>query len=145
MIMRVAVVVSRYNETITRALLEGALRTFRKHKVASAPKDIVWVPGAFEIPLAVQALARSRKYDAVIALGCVLKGETLHNHYISRSVAQALMDIGLETKIPVAFGVLTPNSLKQAKARSGKGSANKGEEAAEAAIEMAQTLKGLRS
>ena len=142
--MRLAVVVSRYNENITRGLLEGALRTFRKHGISSGLKDTVWVPGAFEIPLAAQTLARTRKYAAVIALGCVLKGETSHHHYISKSVAQALMDIGLETNVPVAFGVLTPNSMKQAKARSGKGSGNKGEEAAEAAIEMARSLQRLK-
>ena len=140
--MRFAVVVSRDNLNITQGLLDGALETFRKNKIA-APK-IVWVPGAFEIPLAVQGLAQRKKYDAVLALGCILKGETSHNHYIAESMVHALMRIGLEQKIPVAFGVLTPNTLSQARSRSSKGSANKGMEAAEAAIEMAELFKRIQ-
>ncbi len=142
--MKIAIVVSRYNENITRALLEGSLRTLKKHGIKHEERDTVWVPGAFEVPLAVKVLAESKKYQGVIALGCVLKGETSHNHYISRSAAQALMDIGLETNVPVAFGILTPDNMKQALARSGKGTSNKGEEAAEAVIEMAGLLKNLK-
>ena len=143
--MRVAIVVSRYNQFITQGLLEGALGALRKRGFKPGPKDVIWVPGAFELPLAAKILAQSRRVDAVIALGCVLKGETLHNHYISEAAAHGLMRVSLETGIPVAFGVLTPNSIKQAKERSGIGAANKGTETARAAIEMARLLKTLKA
>lgn len=142
--MKFAVVVSRYNHPITQGLLNGALAAFRAHKIPQASVKVIWVPGAFEIPFAVKKLAGTGNPNAVIALGCVLKGETPHNHYISETVARALMRIALETGIPVSFGVLTPNTLAQARARSGKSSANKGAEAAEAAIEMAELLKSFK-
>ncbi len=141
--MRVALVISRYNENITRGLLDGALAVLKTRAVKVHPNDIVWVPGAFEIPLAVQAAAKSGVYDAVIALGCVMKGETMHDQCIAQAAAQGLMRIMLKTGVPVAFGILTPNTLAQAKARAGKGTANKGMESAEAALEMAGLLKTL--
>jgi 6,7-dimethyl-8-ribityllumazine synthase len=138
--MKFGIVVSRYNQNITQGLLDGALRILKKEKLAS---ETVWVPGAFEIPLAAQKMARSKKFAGILCLGCVLQGETPHNHYIANSVSKAIMKIMLETGLPVAFGVLTPNTMKQAQARSGKGSMNKGAESAEAAIELARTLRKL--
>ncbi|OGR85312.1 MAG: 6,7-dimethyl-8-ribityllumazine synthase [Elusimicrobia bacterium RIFCSPLOWO2_01_FULL_54_10] len=139
--MRIGVVVSRFNQNITQGLLDGAMTILIKRGVILQSNDVVWVPGAFELPAAVLAMAQSKKYNAVIALGCVLKGETLHNQYIAEAAAQGLMQVIIKTGVPVAFGVLTPNTLAQAKARSGKGTANKGVEAAEAALEMASLLK----
>ena len=135
--MRIGIAVSRYNENITRGLLAGASRLLAKRGVKLGLKDTVWVPGAFELPAAALLLARSKRYDAVIALGCILKGETSHNQYIAEAAAYGLMQVMLQTGIPVAFGVLTPNTMAQAKARSGKGTSNKGMECAEAALEMA--------
>jgi 6,7-dimethyl-8-ribityllumazine synthase len=135
-----AIVVSRYNQSVTQRLLEGAISALKRNDVPWSSLEIVWVPGAYEIPLAALKLAQTRKYSAVICLGCVMKGETLHNHYISESVAHGLMRIQLSTGIPVTFGVLTPNNQKQALARSENNSANKGTEAAEAAFEMVELL-----
>ena len=140
--MRVGIAISRYNQNITRGLLAGALGVLAKRGVRVRAEDEVWVPGAYELPLAVQAMAKSRKYDAVIALGCILKGETAHNEYIARAAAEGLMRVMLDTGVPVAFGVLTPDTMAQARARSGKGTANKGMECAEAALEMAALLRG---
>lgn len=140
--MRIGIAVSRYNENITRGLLEGARAALEKRGFTIQPKDEVWVPGAFELPAAVQAMAQSKRYDAVIALGCILKGETSHNLYIAQAVAQGLMRVMIDTGVPVAFGVLTPNTMAQAKARAGKGTSNKGTECAEAALEMAALFHG---
>jgi 6,7-dimethyl-8-ribityllumazine synthase len=142
--MRIGIVVSRYNENVTRGLLEGARAALAKHGLKIYPNDEVWVPGAFELPAAVQAMARSKRHDAVIALGCILKGETSHNRYIAQAVAQGLMRVMLDSGVPVAFGVLTPNTLAQARARAGKGTSNKGTECAEAVLEMADILKTLK-
>lgn len=142
--IKAAVVVSRFNQGITQSLLEGSLRVFKKHGIAESSVKVVWVPGAFEIPLAALKLARSKKYAAVVCLGCVLKGETDHNKYIAEAAAQGIMDVSLQTGIPIAFGILTPDSLEQARERSGNGSANKGEESAEAVLEMVRTLSEVR-
>ena len=140
--MRIGIAVSRYNQNITQGLLEGARGVLKKRGVKIHPNDEIWVPGAFELPAAALVLAKSGRYDAVIALGCILKGETSHNHYIAQAVAQGLMRVMLDSGVPVAFGVLTPDTLAQAKARSGKGTSNKGTECAEAALEMAVLLHG---
>lgn len=142
--VKAAVVVSRFNQGITQSLLEGALRVFKRNNIPEASVKVVWVPGAFELPLAALKLARSKKYAAVVCLGCVIKGETDHNKYISEAAAQGIMNVSLQTGIPVAFGILTPDSLEQARARSGNGSANKGEESAEAVLEMVRTLSEVR-
>lgn len=105
---------------------------------------IVWVPGAFEIPFMALTLAQSKKYAAVVCLGCVLQGETSHNRYISESAATGIMLASLKTGVPITFGILTPNTMDQAMKRSDKGSANKGSEAMEAAIEMAETVGDIR-
>lgn len=130
------IVVSRFNQGITQQLLDGALRAFKENRIPASDVRVVWVPGAFEIPLAAQRLASSKKFSAVIGLGCVLKGQTDHNRYISQACADGLMRVMLDTGVPVAFGVLTPDTLKQARERAGRDSANKGSEAAYAALEM---------
>ena len=142
--MNYAVVVSRYNQNITDNLLRGALDTFKRHKVKPETVQTFWVPGAFEIPQAAMKLAKSKKFQAIVCLGCVLKGETDHNRFISEATASAIMRIGLETGVVTTFGVLTPNDMKQAVARSGKNSANKGMEAAEAAVEMVELFQGMK-
>ena len=142
--MKIGIVVSRYNQNITQALLDGAKTVLKKSGVKVDANDVAWVPGSFELPVAVAAMASSKKYGAVIALGCILKGETSHNHYIALAVAEGLMQVMLSTGIPVTFGVLTTDTMGQAKARAGKGTANKGMEAAEAALEMAGIIPKLK-
>lgn len=135
-----AIVVSRYNQGVTQRLLEGAIAVFKRNGVPWSAIEIVWVPGAYEIPLTALKLAQTRKFAAIVCLGCVLKGETMHNHYISEATAHGLMRVQLLTGVPTTFGVLTPNNMKQAMARAENNSANKGTEAAEAAFEMAELL-----
>ncbi len=140
---RWAVVVSRYNETITSKLLEGAISTLTGHGVDTAAIDVVWAPGAFELPLLVDRLAGSRHYVAVLALGAVIRGETTHDRHINRAVSLALMETGIHSGIPVAFGLLTCETLEQAIHRSGGNVGNKGSECAEAVLEMVSLLKKL--
>ncbi|TAL10868.1 MAG: 6,7-dimethyl-8-ribityllumazine synthase [Nitrospirae bacterium] len=141
--LRFAVIRSRFNEDVTKRLLEGALDALRTGGARDESIDVVVVPGAFEIPLIAAKLARSRRYDALICLGAVIRGETPHFDYISaevsRGVARAAYDYGL----PVIFGVLTADTDAQADARSGKGGPNRGYEAAVSAIEMANLMKRL--
>jgi 6,7-dimethyl-8-ribityllumazine synthase len=140
-----AVVVSRYNESITRNLLRGALETFAARGVADDDVDVVWVPGAWEIPLVVRRLADARRYGAILCLGAVIRGETTHDEHINRQVSLSLGKIALDTGVPVLFGVLTCNSLEQAINRSGGSAGNKGVECAEAALEMVSLLAKLPS
>ena len=141
--MRFGIVVSRYNQSVTEKLLAGALKTLKSKGVAGDSIHVEWVPGAFEIPIAAQKLAETKKFAAIIALGCVLKGKTSHNAYISQAAASGIMDVSLKTGTPIAFGVLTPDNMKQARERSGPDSANKGTESAEAAYEMAHLFARL--
>lgn len=131
------VVVSRWNETITNALWEGCRETLLKHGVAQENLFLEWVPGAFELPVGARLLLGRRKLDAVICLGCVIKGETAHNEYINHAVATGLVNLGLTTGKPVIFGVLTPNDQQQALDRAGGKHGNKGVEAAQTALQMA--------
>jgi 6,7-dimethyl-8-ribityllumazine synthase len=133
---RIAVVVSEYNEPITSALLKGCLETLKKYGVKDKSIFIEMTPGAYELPLAARWMYDKKKADAVIALGCVIKGDTDHDIYINTSVSQALMSLCLETKAPFVFGVITPNSLQQAKDRAGGKHGNKGVECAVAALKM---------
>src|SRR5579864_8388286 len=128
---RFAIVASEYNSVITDRLIEGAKRALK----AQGEVALIRVPGSFEIPLAVKQAAVSEKYDGIVALGCVLRGETPHFDYISRSVSEGLQSVALETGIPIGFGVLTVLTVEQAMDRSGE-SGNKGFEAATAALEM---------
>ena len=140
---RFAIVVSRYNESITAKLLAGSTQTLADRGVAEDAIDIVWVPGAWEIPLVAHRLAHSLRYAAVICLGAVIRGETTHDQHINRQVSGSLGQIALETGIPVLMGVLTCNSLEQAIHRAGGNMGNKGVESAEAALEMADLLARL--
>ncbi len=142
--LRFAVAVADFNAPITDRLLEGCLETLRAAGAAEKDLRVVRVPGAFELPLACLSLARAKRYAAVIALGCVIRGETPHDRYICQAVARGLMDAGLQTGVPVLFGVLTPLNEKQAWDRAGKGPGNKGREAALAALQMARFMKGAK-
>jgi 6,7-dimethyl-8-ribityllumazine synthase len=140
---RFAIVVSRFNEGITGALREGAVAALREAGAADGDIDVLDVPGAFELPQAARALAETAKFDAVICLGCVIRGATPHFEYISSAAAHGVMDAAGETGVPMAFGVLTTDTEAQAQERSGPGSDNKGREAAAAAIEMAVLFRKL--
>jgi 6,7-dimethyl-8-ribityllumazine synthase len=137
---RFAIVVSRYNEHITGKLLTGAVETLCAAGVIESAIDVAWVPGAWEIPLVAQRFARSQQYVAVLCLGAVIKGETTHDEHINRQVSLSLGQISLETGLPVLFGVLTCNSVEQAIHRSGGNVGNKGQECAQAALEMVRLL-----
>jgi len=142
---RFAIVVSRYNEHITAKLLTGAVETLRAGGVSDEAIDVAWVPGAWEIPLVAQRLALSKKYAAVLCLGAVIKGETTHDEHINRQVSASLGQIVLESGLPVLFGVLTCNTVEQAIHRAGGNVGNKGQECAEAALEMVRLLAKLPS
>jgi len=137
---RFAIVVARYNEHITGKLLAGAVETLRAAGIADDAIDVAWVPGAWEIPLVAQRMARSQKYAAVLCLGAVIRGETTHDEHINRQVSLSVGQLALETGLPVLFGVLTCNTLEQAIHRAGGNMGNKGVECAEAALEMVRLL-----
>ena len=141
--LKVSIVVSRFNEFITRKLLGGAQDALIRHGVADADVDICWVPGSFEIPLVAKKLADSKKYNAVICLGTVIRGETTHADYINAEVSKGIARASLDSGIPVAFGVITADTLEQAIERAGAKQGNKGFDAAVNAIEMANLLKKL--
>jgi 6,7-dimethyl-8-ribityllumazine synthase len=138
-----AVVVSRYNEMVTRRLLDGALGTFKEYGVPEERILVAWVPGAFEIPLVADRLARSGRYAAVCCLGAVIQGETSHHEYINQQVSRSMMETAVSSGVPVLFGVLTCPSMELALDRAGGKAGNKGSEAALAAIEMVNLLKKL--
>ena len=138
--LRVAVVVGRFNQLICAKLLEGAAAALARRGALPDDVHVAWVPGAFEIPLAVRALAGSGRYDAVVALGVVLRGGTPHFDYVCRSVTDGVREAMRDTGVPIAFGVLTCDDVDQAFARAGGDEGNKGAEAALAAIEMARLL-----
>jgi 6,7-dimethyl-8-ribityllumazine synthase len=138
-----AIVVSRYNEVVTRKLLEGALATFKHHGVEEGRITVAWVPGSFEIPLVADRLAHSGRFAAVCCLGAVIQGQTSHHEYLNHQVSRAIMDTAIASGVPVLFGVLTCPSMELAMARAGGQSGNKGSEAALAAIEMANLLQKL--
>jgi len=140
---RVAVVAGRFNEYITKHLVEGCLDTLERHGVPRDRVDLVWVPGAFEIPTAARRLAKRGDVDAIIALGCVIRGETPHFDHICRETARGIAEVGRRTGVPTIFGVLTVDTLEQAIERAGTKLGNKGREAAEAAIEMANLVRSL--
>jgi 6,7-dimethyl-8-ribityllumazine synthase len=131
---RFAVVVSRFNESITSRLLDGAVQTLAAHGVADDRIDVVWVPGAFEIPTAANRLAASGRYAAVLCLGAVIRGETTHDRHINRAVSTALCEIGVHYGLPVLFGILTCDTLDQAVARSGGQTPTTGKDAAQASL-----------
>lgn len=141
--LRIAVVVGRFNEFITSKLLGGAQDALNRHGVEENNVDIVWVPGAFEIPLVAKKLVDTNKYDAVITLGTVIRGATTHYDYVCNEVAKGVAAISLQTGIPVIFGVLTTENIEQAIERAGTKAGNKGYESAVSAIEMANLLRSI--
>lgn len=138
------IVASRFNEFITARLLDGALDALRRHGADEDKITVARVPGSFEIPLVAKRMAASRQYDAVICLGTVIRGATPHFEYIASEVAKGVAMAGLETGVPIAFGVLTTDSIEQAVERAGTKAGNKGFDAACAAIEMANLLRELK-
>ncbi|KAC69060.1 6,7-dimethyl-8-ribityllumazine synthase [Staphylococcus aureus VET0254R] len=141
--LKVAIVVSRFNDFITGRLLEGAKDTLIRHDVNEDNIDVAYVPGAFEIPLVAKKLASSGNYDAVITLGCVIHGATSHYDYVCNEVAKGVSKVNDQTNVPVIFGILTTESIEQAVERAGTKAGNKGAEAAVSAIEMANLLKSI--
>ncbi|HDE9706380.1 TPA: 6,7-dimethyl-8-ribityllumazine synthase [Staphylococcus aureus] len=141
--LKVAIVVSRFNDFITGRLLEGAKDTLIRHDVNEDNIDVAYVPGAFEIPLVAKKLASSGNYDAVITLGCVIRGATSHYDYVCNEVAKGISKVNDQTNVPVIFGILTTESIEQAVERAGTKAGNKGAEAAVSAIEMANLLKSI--
>jgi 6,7-dimethyl-8-ribityllumazine synthase len=143
--LNVGIVVSRFNEFITRRLLDGAVDCLRRHGASENSIDVVYCPGAFEIPQVAQRLAQSGKYDAVICLGCIIRGETPHFEYVANAASTGIARVAVHAVIPVVFGVLTTDNLEQAIERAGSKGGNKGWEAALAAIELANLWKKLSS
>lgn len=139
--LRIAIVVSRWNDIITQRLLEGAIDTLSRHGVQASDVDTAWVPGSFELPVVAKKFAQSSRYDAVIALGCVIRGSTSHYDHVTSGVTSGIAQVGIHTGIPCIFGVVTTESIEQAIERAGSKMGNKGSEAALAAIEMATLLK----
>lgn len=142
--LKVAIVASRYNDNIVAALIEGACSAWRARGGSEATLRVERVPGAFELPLAAQALAQGGQLDAVVALGCVIRGETAHFDYIAASCANGLQQAMLQTGVPISFGVLTVNTLAQALERAAADPSNKGAEALETALAMATLLRRLK-
>ena len=141
--LKFGVVVSRFNDFITAKLLEGAQDALVRHGVRQEDIDVARVPGAFEIPLAAQRLAQTKKYDAIVCLGAVIRGGTPHFEYIAAEVSKGIARVGLDTGLPVSFGIITADTLEQAIERAGTKQGNKGFDAAVDAIEMASLLKGI--
>ena len=139
--LRFGIVASRFNELIVSKLISGAVDGLVRHGTKEEDISLIWVPGAFEIPLAAKKMAQSGKYDGIICLGAVIRGATPHFEYVSNEVAKGVAAVGLELEMPIAFGVLTTDSIEQAVERAGTKAGNKGYDAAISAIEMANVLK----
>ena len=142
---RVAILVSRYNELITAKLLDGALACCAESGVPAEEVDVVWLPGAFELPAAAAAAAESGRYGCIVALGAVIRGETPHFEYVAGAAANGLTEVSVRYAMPVGFGVLTVDTLEQAIARAGGSAGNTGHEAAAAALGAAAAVERLRS
>ena len=141
--VRVAVLVSRFNEVVTTRLLDGARQCLREKGVPDGRVDVIWVPGAFELPVVAEAAATSGRYAALVALGCVIRGETAHFEYVAGEATRGLGNVALAHQLPIGFGVLTTETLEQALARAGGAAGNKGYEAADAALTTADVLAQL--
>jgi len=139
--LKIGIVVSRFNEFINRKLLDGAHDCLLRHGVADDAIDVLWVPGAFEIPVAARRMVSTGRYDAVLCLGTVIRGATPHFEYIAAEVSKGVAQVGLQTGLPVIFGVLTTDSIEQAIERAGTKSGNKGWDAALAGIEMVNLFR----
>ena len=141
---RFTIVASRYHDELTEDLVEGAIKTLESFGAKGADINTVWVPGSFEIPLAAHAVAQHQKVDAILCLGVIIKGETRHDQYIAQEVARGISGVAHASGLPVVFGVLTTETLEQAKARAGGSKGHKGVEAAETAVIMIQTLEQIK-
>ena len=139
--LKIGIVIARFNEFITNKLLGGAIDTLRRHETVESDIDVAWVPGAFEIPIVAKKMAESKKYDAVICLGAVIRGATSHYDYVCNEVSKGVAQIGLNTGVPTIFGVVTTENIEQAIERAGTKAGNKGADSAMAAMEMASLLK----
>lgn len=139
--LRFAVVVARFNEVVTKLLLEGALETFRKYSVKEEDVDVIWVPGSFEIGVVAQRLGKSGRYHAVLCIGAVIRGDTTHYDAVANSAASGVLSAGINSGVPCIFGVLTCEDMDQALNRAGGKAGNKGAEAALTAIEMASLFE----
>ena len=139
--VKIAIIVTRFNEFITSKLLAGAMDALKRHEVSEEAIEIVWVPGAFEIPLVASKLAASKKYDAIICLGAVIRGATTHYDYVCSEVSKGIASVSLATGVPVMFGILTTENIEQAIERAGTKAGNKGYDCAIGAIEMINLVK----
>jgi 6,7-dimethyl-8-ribityllumazine synthase len=142
--LSIAIVVARFNEMVTRALLSGAQDGLARHGVEPEGVDVAWVPGSFEIPVTARTLAEGGRYQAVICLGAVIRGETPHFDQVANQASSGIARVALDTGVPVIFGIITADTLEQALERAGGKMGNKGYDAAVAAIEMANLMRGLR-
>ena len=139
--IRIGIVAARFNEFITSKLLSGAIDTLQRHDVKSEDIDVAWVPGAFEIPLIASKMAKTGKYDAIICLGAVIRGNTSHYDYVCSEVSKGIASVSLASDIPVMFGVLTTENIEQAIERAGTKAGNKGYDCAMGAIEMVNLIR----
>ncbi|MFN3550191.1 MAG: 6,7-dimethyl-8-ribityllumazine synthase [Endomicrobiia bacterium] len=133
---KICIIVSRFNDFITKHLLDGALDILLRHEVEEKNIDIIWVPGSFEIPYICKSAALSKKYDGIIALGAIIKGDTSHNEYIAQETTKGIAQVMLETMLPIAYGIITPENIEQAIERAGTKQGNKGAQAALTLLEL---------
>ena len=141
--LKFGIVASRFNDFITSKLLDGALDCLKRHGADDAAVEVAWVPGSFEVPLVALKMAQSKKYDAVICLGALIRGSTPHFDYIASEVAKGIAHVGMATSVPAIFGVITTDTIEQAIERAGTKAGNKGFAAAESAMEMANLLRSI--
>ena len=142
--LKICIVAARFNEFIVSKLVSGAQDCLYRHNVAKEDIELAWVPGAFEIPLVAQAMARTKKYDAIICLGCVIRGATSHYDYVCNEVSKGIAKVSLDENMPVMFGVVTTENIEQAIERAGTKAGNKGYDCAMGALEMVSLLKGIK-
>lgn len=142
--LKIGIVIARFNDAIGRELLHGALDTLKRHGVAEGDIAVAWVPGAFELPLVVKEMAQLGRFDAILALGVVIRGATSHYDFVAGNAASGIAAVGRETGVPCLFGVLTTESIEQAWERAGTKAGNAGSHSAHSAIEMATLLRQLR-
>jgi 6,7-dimethyl-8-ribityllumazine synthase len=141
--LKIGIVISRFNNFITSKLLDGALDALKRHGVADDDVDVAWVPGSYEVPFIAKKLAESRKYDAIICLGAVIRGATPHFEYVASESAKGIAQVGLQTGVPTIYGVITTDTIEQAIERAGTKAGNKGADAAVSAIEMVNLCKAI--
>ncbi|ACR79931.1 6,7-dimethyl-8-ribityllumazine synthase [Kosmotoga olearia] len=143
--LKIAIVISRFNSAVTKELLDGALDALKRHEVKDENIDVIWVPGAMEIPHITRSIALKKKHDAIIALGAVIRGETYHFDVVANEVSKGIAAINLEVDVPVSFGIITSDTVEQALNRAGIKSGNKGFEAAMVALEMANLKRQIEA